>query len=258
MLWAFASPPLLILAAVKLVFFYSRLSTGATFLYILLALVAIGGLVMLGLIRSKRPLECECPACGKLVWFEFAKQPTPPDLSIARCDKCLIYVCRREVDISEAALETTNDVERFIVHSNQYETNVRRNAEGRIAFDMPTFCALCGAAEAPYLLKAEISYSDTSVNTELVRQANYARTGSRGHGVGSGSAVTRISGTDFLGQQVAVCAQHQAPTTRPVPLSISDWGGLYFASYRFYKAFVAANHISPPGAEGLPAARVRS
>jgi hypothetical protein len=258
MLWALASPPALIVATIKLVFFYSRLSSLATLLYILVALVAIGGLVILSVERETRPVECECPACGARVWFEFTLRSIEPEQPIARCDKCLVYVSQHDSQISEVSLEMTSENQGFTVFSNQYEANVRRKDDGGIAFDLPAFCAVCGAGDAPHQREIVIHFADTQVNTEVWRQLNYARTGSRGHGMVMNSAPTRITGRDFLHFRVPVCAEHREPTTRPSPLETDDWGSLDFASYRFYKAFIVANHIMPPGAEGLPPARVRT
>jgi hypothetical protein len=42
--------------------------------------------------------------------------------------------------------------------------------------------------------------------------------------------------------QAPVCATHLE--TPIAPMTVNDWGSLTFASYRFYKAFLVANHIA--------------
>lgn len=216
MLWALASPPALILAVIKLVFFYSRLSTGATLFYVLVALVAIGGLVILSVERETRPVECECPACGAHVWFEFTLRSVEPEPPIARCDKCLVYVARRDDQISEVSLDTTSDNQGFYVFSNQYEGRVRRNDGGGIAFDLPAFCAVCGAGDAPHEREIVIHFADTQVNTEVWRQLNYARTGSRGHGMFTSSTPSRIRGGTFYTSRSPYVLNTGSPRRGPI------------------------------------------
>jgi hypothetical protein len=260
-LWAYASPPALVLATIKLVFFYSRLSFGATVLYVLMIPVAFVGLFVLGTMRRMPPIECECPACGARVWFNFMRH-SESEPSNARCVKCLAYAIQRDDQISEVPLEMTSE-SGFDVHNAQYGDNVCRGDDERITFAMPAFCAMCGA-EATHTREITIRFADKGINKGLWQQANYARTGTPGR-IGSSSSSTsdRISGRDFREMQVPVCAQHER-TTRPDPMVVDDWGDLTFASYRFYKSFIVANHIvlsgidefDGPSDKHMPTARV--
>ncbi|MEO8843189.1 MAG: hypothetical protein ABI704_16560 [Kofleriaceae bacterium] len=160
--------------------------------------------------------------------------------------------------ISEVPLAVVSENQGFWVMDDQYEANVRRTDDGGVAFDMPEFCAVCGSTDAAQERAIVIHFADRKVNTELWRQLNYAATGTRGRVDATSSKPNRISGSDFVHMQVPVCAQHRDPAKTPNPLVADDFGSLHFASYRFYKAFVVANHIVPPGTEELPAARVRT
>ncbi len=258
MLWALASPPVLILAAIKLIFFHSKLSTGATALYALLALVAIGGLIVLSVQRENLPIECECPSCGTKSWFEFQERAVDAAPRVARCDSCLIYVGLRDGnDVAEVPLETLIAIPNFVIDSAQYKASVHRGKAG-LEFVMPTFCAVCGAANAPHQRKISMLWNNPGVNVDAVKYVNYARTGSLSHGLVNNDPPDRINSVDVMNLHVPVCAQHQAETTRPEPLTSDDWGTMCCASYRFYKAFVVANNVVAPGNEGLPTARVRS
>lgn len=255
MLWSFASPPALALALVKLVFFYSDLSFGATALYIFMVVGALAGLIILGVVRGQRPVECDCPACGERVWFEFTRRAVGPEPLVARCEKCLAYVVLRDRQIAEAPLETLADMQRFWVYTEQYERRVRRDAG--IRFNLPRFCAVCGAADAPYQREIWVLLQDRGVNDEVWRELNYARTGSRGHGNGTRpSTPTGITGRDFLDLKVPTCELHKKYRAEPEPLICDDSGTLSFASYRYYKAFCVGNHIAPADSDGMPVARV--
>lgn len=254
-LWAFASPPVLIFAAIKLLFFYSKLGTGATILYVLLALVAFGGLFVLGVVREHLPVECECPSCGMRTWFQFMERAIDSEPRVARCEQCLVYVNLKGDNVTEVPLETVLSMPNFEIHSDQYAPHAPRNGT-RFEFVMPTHCALCGAADAPHQRGIQLWDVNTGVNTGLLKQVEHVRTGSVVHGFVQNSPSDAISAV--LHVQVPVCEKHKALVVRPEPLAADNSATLCCASYRFYKAFIAANNVVPRGSEGLPTARVRS
>jgi len=254
-IWMYASAPALILAAVKLLFFYSRLSTWGTIFYVLLALVAIGGLITLSVYRENLQIECECPSCGTSAWFSFQERSEVAEPRVAMCDHCLIYMSIKGDEVAEVPLETVLSMPNFEIHSDQYAPHAPRN-ESRYEFVMPAFCALCGSTDAPHQRGIQLWELNTGVNTGVLKQVEHVRTGSVVHGFVQNSPSDAISAV--LHVQVPVCEKHKALVVRPEPLAADNSATLCCASYRFYKAFVVANNVVPRFSEGLPSARVRS
>lgn len=255
MIWAWGALPAFVLSAVKLVFFYSTLSFWATAFYILLGLVSIVGLAILSYERSIRQIDSECPACGVRVWFALPRRNVDKETPIARCGRCLAYVAQRDGEIQEVPIETVSERPGFGIHYTQYEDRFRR--QGGVKFIMPPFCAICGSHDVHEQREIEVIYVATSSGDSVFwREANYELRGS--YSPGTASAPDGLTASDLRDVRVPVCELHgKSKAYRPFPLSSDDWGTLQFASYRFYKAFCVANHITPSGTEPIPAANVR-
>ena len=220
--------------------------------------VALAGLIVLITLREMLPVESECPACDAMTWFEFFAKP-----SYARCLECLAYAVRRDErndQIAEAPIEMTSDVG-FKVYNEQYKDIVQRGDNGRVIFALPSFCAMCGSA-ATHARSITIRFRSSGGKSNFWRGVNYARSGTPGRD----SSYVRsereaISGENFRGMEIPVCAKHLNTQEFLNPVEVDDSGNLDFASYRFYKAFIAANHIVLSGIgdgpnESVPSARI--
>lgn len=226
-------------AVFKIGFDRQWLDSGDYMFYGAILIVFVIGLLIARASRAgwRKTLECECPACGMVTMMEFDADPP-----IRRCDRCGAYCRANGTAVSELPLDTLSPA-RFIVESNRYFDIVRCEPGYTLNFEMPPFCAVCGAADAPHTVPVEVGASSGSDRDGFVAQEiNYQLTGK--HHASSGRTHGRVKGYDLEATKVPVCAAHTKPDPRP--MSSDDWGMLGFTSYRYYKAFVAANRVRPP------------
>lgn len=200
---------------------------------------------------ARNLLESECPACGMRATREFDERfPT-------ECTNCIAYL-RADGDVvreeqPDAVVERFNP---YRVAAQRYLPAATRGENGQVMFKMPPACAMCGAA-ANGMRDITDAYAggDAGVLGTLVEEAAYAsmsresraRTGLWGPtGTGnvrsSSSTSAEPSEVTLDHLKIPVCAAH-ATGMSPIKHASTD---LCFASYRYYKEFLALNYIDAP------------
>jgi hypothetical protein len=222
--------------------------------------VALIGRTLRGDTKRTAEILSACPVCGapRQRGFMVVRDERNPYTS---CGACIAYL-RLDLDSLEVSEEASDANAIYVVNAAQYVNVVPRTNVG-FKFQMPTICAVCGAAEAPHLRKlAPVSRPNagvigavaSGVASEVAFDAGFAQA-NRNY-----NSNTLSSGAELDLQlrevETHVCDKHTAITERGVEYSDGD---LLFALYRHYKAFCELNHISAPrGAEdaGPPQARL--
>lgn len=253
-IFAFGSPPVLLWALYRLVVHHRGMDVLGYMFWGGLALVAVIGCVLLNLARTDgQPLEAACPVCGTRGIWSYIDAVDHPNPIGQLCSACGAYDGTNGLEIRELSLDAKGE---FEIDSDRYAKHVKRDAEGRMTFTMPSFCAVCGSDEATHRRKID-AYSAESARGggELVRQANYALTGHRGQ-IQNFTPADAIRGVNLQHLEVPVCDRHVTPSAQPDAMWTNDAATLRFGSYRFYKAFCSLNDIAAPnGSRGFPSAR---
>jgi hypothetical protein len=205
------------------------------------------GIFMLSGFESKNLLESDCPCCGAHETREFTTIPTP-------CYRCIAYLRADGDRVREESLDATTTYG-YSVYPDRYEPAVTRNARGRMMFKMPAFCAICGKSDASQTRDVVVSSRTSSSGPSWVGMAvvqfssgatrrkmdlNYDGTVKQ-RGPRSPTDEDRMR-EELADVKVPVCSEHASGTA---PLECVD-GHLEFASYRYYKEFLALNHIDVP------------
>jgi hypothetical protein len=200
---------------------------------------------------ARNVLESECPSCGMRATREFDKRfPTS-------CANCPAYL-RAEADVvreeqADAIMERFNP---YRIAASRYLPAATRDEQGKVVFKMPPMCAMC-CADANGMRDITDAYAagDAGILGTLAEEAAYgamsresrARTGLWGPtGTGnvrnSPSRPTNTSEVTLDHLKLPVCAVH-ASGLSAIEHASSD---LCFASYRYYKEFLALNYIDAP------------
>lgn len=252
--FVFASPPVLLAVLYKLVFRHAGMDGLSYAFWGGLALAAATGCVLLNLARNDgTPLEAECPACGTRGIWSYTPPVDRPDPRGQLCAACGAYAGTNGLELRELPIGAKGE---FEIDSERYAREVRRDAQSRIMFEMPAFCAICGSDDAVSRRKLDVFSSGPAGSDEVWRQLNYAATGNRGQ-MASARRPDSIRGSDLEHIEVPVCERHVSAPSQPGPMWTNDAGTLRFSSYRYYKAFCAANRVAAPnGSHAFPSARV--
>lgn len=234
--FVFASPPLLLIALYKLVFRHaSMFELGYAFWGTIALITAVGCIVLYGEWCGGQPVEAACPVCGARGLWPYQAPVDVPDPLRHQCETCGVYVGINGLELREVALDATGE---FVLDADRYTKIVPRDAKKHVVLEMPPFCASCGAAAAVVRRPIDIATSGGGGTSEVWREVNYARSGTR-HGVGTSTPEALRLDLDHV--QVPVCEQHA--TSRPMPVRADSDATLRFASYRYCKAFCHTNGI---------------
>ncbi len=224
------------------------------------AIAAIAGgygtSLLLASIRSV-VLRGACPCCNEVRQRTFedpanAKSPPTP------CGACIAYLRASGDEIREEGLERYEMIRTpYVLTATQYGPAVKRTNRGYFTFDMPTMCAVCGAAHAPH--EREIGNGDSLgadlgvLGAAIAIAADLSGTPSwdpKSHVLPVAGAV-RSSGPSEAEQnsrglsrlKAPVCDKH-TENAEPFGEALEyNSGKLEFASYHFYKAFCELNDI---------------
>ncbi len=203
--------------------------------------------------RRRVVVDSACPCCGAKATRDFG-DPVDRKDPVA-CEGCPAYLRARGAEVREESLDAVDPWHvPYVVPHARYQRGAKLDHHHRFHFHMPRMCAVCGATGALQARKIKGWYvtpgteAETNVLgevaafavTELVSEMTSTAAGRLpGGGV---HRAARMSETEKLSHlQVAVCAQH-ASEDEGYPLSFSD-DNLEFASYRYYKEFLARNAI---------------
>lgn len=178
-----------------------------------------------------------CPACGCEAMRDFGDARKKGVWPI-ECGHCLAYlrVQPRKLIVREIPLdEPTNYISLYGIQKEQYVGLVpRRDDEDRtFAFVMPQMCAVCCAANAPYL--SQIGTLRETAGKGALRGLAYPT-----NYVGKTTPAPKDDLDDANSHiQTPVCAAHKGEIAME-----RDGGYLWFGTYRYYREFCAANKIT--------------
>jgi hypothetical protein len=187
-------------------------------------------------------LESDCPCCGAHATRRF--DPLP-----ATCESCAAYLRADGDRVREEALEATG---RYWVGSHRYLRTAKRTEQGRLLFQMPPICAICGSSDAHNTRDVVVDVTPSDSGPSWLGKAIVATSsgktrrqmGLRMDGSVKTSGPSSPGAEDQLREELAdvkvpVCSEH---ASGPSPLHCSDVSkSLQFTSYRYYKAFLALN-----------------
>lgn len=251
-LFAFASPPVLLWALYQLLFHHGWMGGLGYVIWGGLAVVAAIGCLLLNMARSDQPLEAACPVCGTRGMWTYMDRVEHPDPIGQLCAACGAYDGTNGLEVRELSLDAKGA---FEIDSDRYARHVKRDAQGRITFEMPAFCAVCGSDDATSRRKIDAPASESSGGDEAWKQVNYAYSGHRGQ-IAQFTPADAIRGVNLQHIEVPVCERHASSSGQPDAMWTNDVATLRFGSYRFYKAFCGLNDITAPnGSRSVPAAR---
>ena len=200
---------------------------------------------------ARNMIESECPSCGMRATREFDNRlPTA-------CANCTTYM-RADGDVVREE-RTDTVIERFNpyrIGAARYMPIAGRDEQGQVTFKLPNICAMCGSgANRMRDITDAYATGGAGVLGTIVEEAAYstmsredrARTGLWGPtGTGNVRPGNSTSGgaSDITLKhlKIPVCDAH-ATGLSPIEHANTD---LCFASYRYYKEFLAANHIDAP------------
>ena len=246
------SPIVLLAIAVKLVVSHAGMGLGGYILYGVIAIAAlIGTFVLLGT-RKSLILDCECPGCGAPGRRHFKAPDEFRKVPFDTCDRCMICMSANGLEVSELPLEALDS---FMIGRDQYAHAVRRDDKGEIHLELPPMCTICGSRDVA-ATRSIMSYDFGGGDglSTVVNEVNYARTGTTRDRFVDRASASHDGELDMLSLckvQVPLCKAHtEKARPLPYPISCSQQCDLWFESYRYYKAFCAANHVKPPAAVG--------
>lgn len=204
------------------------------------------GMFMLSGFESKYMLESDCPNCGAHATREFS---FPPKI----CGSCIAYLRAEGDRVREESMDATND-SGYWVQRSRYEPAEKRNERGRIAFKMPSICAICGTTETSDTVDVHVGTAISSSGPSWLGMAIVAtssgstrrKMGLRYDGTVRTSGPSSPTDEDRMREELAdvkvpVCRDHAGSR----PLKCID-RTLEFESYRYYKEFLALNYIDAP------------
>jgi hypothetical protein len=222
------------------------------------ALVGIWALITV----PRKPIySCACPVCGADGVRDFSDiKYNPP-----ACGTCYAYLSANGRAITEEnddALEMYSPPYR--ISRARYEAVPQEPLHGKqspyLRFQMPAFCAVCGAEDAKYTRKIHDNNVDRSpspgggIVSKVAGEVVISAAADLGMGRGY-SELENLSHTAnptnanryIQNLEVPVCGPHREKKFKPGRDVIADCDGdLGFASYRYYKAFCKLNGIAPP------------
>lgn len=223
---------------------------GITLVVIVLFFIGWGNATSWSEYFARTILESECPCCGLRATREFVKERA------IQCKNCVAYLRADGDAVVEERLDAV--FPRFcpyVVTAARYLPAATTDEQGNIAFRLPDICAMCGSgAGGKRQVVDAFASGGSGILGTIVEEAAYsamsresrARTGLWGPtGTGSvrGSSASSTQDEASLADlKFPVCYEHGSG---PPPVEYSP-GRLWFASYRYYKEFLAANYIDAP------------
>jgi hypothetical protein len=195
-------------------------------------------------------LESDCPCCGTHATRTFYSY------FASGCGRCIGYLRADGDRVREESLDAVADSIAYSVYGKRYEPAARRDQRGRLNFQMPQICAICGDTEIAETKEVDVTSPPSSSGPSWLGMAIVAtssgstrrRMGLRYDGTVKSSGSSSTTDEDqrreqFANVRVPVCSKHTGVTTKPLKCSSMT---LEFASYRYYKEFLALNRIDAP------------
>jgi hypothetical protein len=212
-----------------------------------LELAALGSLRTSLKKQKTRLLDSKCPSCGCEGRWYFGEG------SFGVCGACGACLRGKGHKVTEFQIETVQSGIGFPVLAGQYLPVATRDDHQRIQLVMPAMCAICGSPKAPNLYDIVTNDDGTptldAIASTAMKEAKFAHTGTtRDRAVISTvqQDPSEVGILELRHLKAPVCSNHSKRGGR-APFECYPSGVLRFASYRYYKAFCAANQILPAG-----------
>jgi hypothetical protein len=239
---------------------------------LIMLLVGIIGAVLLRNEFRDWMIDSACPVCGATALRTFPLDTAAEPASSVECGSCTAYLRATGPAVREEALEATGF---YSLHRVHYVSVVRHEGE-HLRFDMPAMCAHCGALPTTTVEIADADKLSSGggggvlgdiasfAGRELVNDTMPTRYSDGLHHPTTSSEpdpakvaaaeAAKALNEELAGIQVPVCEAHADGGVFRASVYRSS-GLLYFCSYRYYRAFAAANGIQakpsllpmPPG-----------
>ena len=205
-----------------------------------LALVVIlFGVLITRTVMRAVVLEGPCPNCGVLAIRQFDK-PSDPKSSPLPCGACIAYLRGTGDVVREEAIEACDtSAVSYRLAWDQYSPAVKESSGRYFKFIMPKMCAICGDPNAPHQSLIRNSDKRGAHDLDILTQGNV---------INNPTAKLEPTEDDKHNDKLSnlrapVCDKHTDMTEFGRALDCSN-GLLRFASYRYYKAICALNHIT--------------
>ena len=213
--------------------------------FLILAILGIVGLRWLFGERRSIVLDSACPCCGFRTVRDFGDSADPERFPV-RCGRCIAYLRAEGVEVREEDSDAVSEIPLYSIEAARLLPAARPDPEGHFQFEMPRVCVVCGsdASGGRDVFRERSDFGVVgSVVGEAVEQerpsTKYTRDGS--------SSIDQELG--FSGMRVPVCARHASAASFTERGAEYTGTSLDVQSYRFYKQFLALNHIDGPAGQ---------